>query len=144
MTVCIIKFGITRRLRARTVGCSTPPRHCRHCNENNLLHLHFHNFHNFKSYNKYFPIWPVQLLLLLRVKPPVRRQWAVSALLGLELLQFGERRNFWNDRKERCEMARNSKENTRRMRTLILITWIVSLRDHSWQRRFISICLRLT
>ena len=32
----------------------------------------------------------VQLLLLLGVKPPVRWQRAVSALLGLELLQFGK------------------------------------------------------
>ena len=29
--VCIIKFRITRRLRARTAGCSTPPRRCRRC-----------------------------------------------------------------------------------------------------------------
>ena len=29
--VCIIKFGITRRLRARTAGRSTPPRRCRRC-----------------------------------------------------------------------------------------------------------------
>ena len=47
----------------------------------------------------------VQLLLLLRVKPPMRWQWTVSALLGLELLQFGECKNSWNARKERREVA---------------------------------------
>ena len=47
----------------------------------------------------------VQLLLLLRIKPPMRWQWTVSALLGLELLQFGERENSWNARKERREVA---------------------------------------
>ena len=56
----------------------------------------------------------VQLLLLLGVEPPVRRQRAVSALLGLELLRFGERKNPWNARKERREVAQNSKESTTR------------------------------
>ena len=47
----------------------------------------------------------VQLLLLLRIEPPMWRQRAVSALLRLELLQFGERENSWNARKERREVA---------------------------------------
>ena len=54
----------------------------------------------------------VQLLLLLRIKPPMRWQRAVSALLGFELLQFGDCEYSWNARKEWRELAQNSKEST--------------------------------
>ena len=90
-----------------------------------LWQLHFHSLHKDSMVRVFkFGISPVhwvpvllvvellliaplavQLLLLLRIKPPMRWQWTVSALLGLELLQFGERENSWNARKERREVA---------------------------------------
>ena len=64
------------------------------------------------------------------------RPWAPT-ICG-ECWHFGNARKMLREEieiPERVQVGNNSHKE---------FTWIVSLRDHNWQRRFISICRRLT